>query len=67
MGANGLVSNSAYIGFEASASLAPGSYTNLNVHVQVFDDGESQTSAVAGRAILLDILCTTQGEPDICI
>jgi hypothetical protein len=60
-------SNGDYIGFEASASLAPGSYTNLNVHVQVFDDGASQTSAVAGRAILLDILCTTLGQPDICI
>jgi len=60
-------SNSDYIGFEASAPLAPGSYTNLNVHVQVFDDDEAQTSAVADRAILLDILCDTEGVPDICI
>jgi hypothetical protein len=58
-------SNSDYIGFEASAPLASGSYTNLNVHVQVFDDDESQTSAVSDRAILLDILCTAQ--PDICV
>jgi len=59
--------NGDYIGFEASAPLAPGSYTNLNVHVQVFDDDEAQTSAVADRAILLDILCNTEGVPDICI
>lgn len=55
------------VGWEASATLAPGSYANLNVHVQVFDDGEAQTSAVDGRAIQLDILCTTGGIPDIRI
>ncbi|HEM61366.1 MAG TPA: hypothetical protein ENO24_03660 [Chloroflexi bacterium] len=59
-----VMSNDDYIGFEASASLAPGSYNNLNVHVNV-DDGGSQTSAVADRAILLDLLCTA--EPDICV
>ena len=53
------------VGFEASAILAPASYANLNVHVQVFDDGEAQTSAVDGRAIQLDILCTIAGIPDI--
>jgi len=60
-----VMSNSDYIGFEASASLAPGNYPNLNVHVNV-DDGGSQTSAVAGRAIELDILCTG-GEPAISV
>jgi hypothetical protein len=59
-----VTSNSDTIGFEASAALAPGSYTNLNVHLQVSDEG-SQTSAVADRAIQLDILCTP--EPDICV
>lgn len=59
--------NGTYVGFEASAPLPPGSYPNLNVHVQVFDDDESQTSAVADRAIQLDILCATQELPDICI
>jgi hypothetical protein len=58
-----VMSNNDYIGFEASAYLAPGNYNNLNVHVQV-EDGGSQTSAVADRAILLDIVCTG-GEPAI--
>jgi uncharacterized repeat protein (TIGR01451 family) len=63
MEANGLAQvNGTYIGFEASASLAPGNYANLNVHVQVYDDDESQTSAVADRAILLDILCTPEAD-----
>ena len=57
-----IMENTTYIGFEASTPLAPGNYANLNVHVQVSDEG-SQTSAVADRAILLDILCTP--EPDI--
>jgi hypothetical protein len=56
-----ITQNSTYFGFEASTPLAPGSYTNLNVHVQVSDEG-SQTSAVADRAILLDILCTPQAD-----
>jgi uncharacterized repeat protein (TIGR01451 family) len=43
-------------GWEASTQLAPGSYSNLNVHAQV-DDGGSQTSAVPGRAIPLAISC----------
>jgi hypothetical protein len=52
-------------GWEASASLAPRIYSNLNVHVQVLANDESQTSAVADRAILLDIRCETGGTPDI--
>ena len=43
-------------GWEASFSLAPGSYSNLNVHTQVFDE-ESQTSAVADRSIPILIEC----------
>ena len=56
-----ITQNSTYFGFEASTPLAPGNYTNLNVHVQVSDEG-SQTSAVADRAILLDILCTPEAD-----
>lgn len=45
-------------GWEASAFVAPGTYTNLNVHAQVLDpQGGSQTSAVANRAIPLTIIC----------
>ena len=44
-------------GFEASAVLAEGVYDDLNVHVNVFDDGKSQTSAVIDRAIDLTIDC----------
>jgi hypothetical protein len=43
-------------GWEASAKLAVGSYTNLNVHTQV-NDGGQQTSAVEDRAIDLVIDC----------
>ncbi|HHY55971.1 MAG TPA: hypothetical protein GYA08_11095, partial [Chloroflexi bacterium] len=43
-------------GWEASFSLAPGSYANLNVHTQVYHDG-SQTSAVIDRAIPILIEC----------
>ncbi|MDY7077084.1 MAG: hypothetical protein SXV54_09190 [Chloroflexota bacterium] len=43
-------------GWEASAPLAQGSY-ELNVHTNVWDDGESKTSAVANRGILLVIDC----------
>ena len=56
-----ITQDSTYFGFEASTPLAPGNYTNLNVHVQVSDEG-SQTSAVADRAILLDILCTPEAD-----
>ncbi|MBN2005123.1 MAG: hypothetical protein JXA21_17320, partial [Anaerolineae bacterium] len=54
------------LGWEASMPLAIGTYTNLNVHTQVFDDGEAQTSAVEGRAIGLEILCepTPGSTPD---
>lgn len=48
-------------GFEAAASLAEGDYSNLNVHLQVFSDGESQTAAVANRAIPLTINCPEPG------
>jgi hypothetical protein len=46
-------------GWEASAILAPGSYTNLNVHTNVWDENHaSQTSAVSGRAIELSLICS---------
>jgi len=51
-------------GWEASASLAEGSYT-LDVHTNVFDDGEQQTSAVANRAISLTISCPTMDLGDL--
>lgn len=46
-------------GWEASAILTPGSYANLNVHTNVWDeDHQSQTSAVSGRAIELSLACS---------
>lgn len=45
------------LGWEASMILAPGDYDNLNVHVQVYTDGEAQTSAVFERAIDLYLRC----------
>jgi hypothetical protein len=45
-------------GWEASALLAPASYSNLNVHSLVYDDGEAQTSAVQDRAISLALDCS---------
>lgn len=62
VGANG---NNAQ-GFEASMPLAPGDYSNLNVHVQVYSDGEAQTSAVADRAIRLLIECDEEPPPPDC-
>ena len=44
----------AKIGWEASTPLSAGSYTNLNVHTQVYDD---RTSAVEDRSISLVINC----------
>ena len=47
------------LGWEASAILAPGTYPNLNVHTNVWDEEhQSQTSAVAGRAIELSLVCS---------
>jgi hypothetical protein len=47
------------LGWEASAILAPGNYTNLNVHTNVWDENHtSQTSAVAGRSIELNLNCS---------
>lgn len=47
-------------GYEASFSIAPGSYT-VAVHIQVFDDGASQTSATGtapnNRFVPLEITC----------
>lgn len=43
-------------GWEASFSVAPGTYPDLNVHAQVQHDG-SQTSAVEDRAIELQLVC----------
>lgn len=52
------VSGNTATGWEASAFLAPGTYTNLNVHTNVFDSsGQMQTSAVANRAIAITIEC----------
>jgi hypothetical protein len=46
-------------GWEASFAIAaPVSITDLNVHAQV-EDGGAQTSAVANRAIPMNITCTT--------
>ncbi len=51
------------LGWEASLPLALGAYDNFNVHTQVFDDGEAQTSAVEGRAISVEIVCEPTPEP----
>jgi len=50
-------------GWEASTPLAMGSYSNLNVHTQVFDDGEAQTSAVKNRSIGVEITCEATPTP----
>jgi hypothetical protein len=47
-------------GWEASAPLAFGSYSDLNVHAQVTEavaQDSDETSAVAGRAIPIEIIC----------
>jgi hypothetical protein len=47
-------------GWEASAPLASGSYSDLNVHAQVTEAvarNSGETSTVAGRAIPIDIVC----------
>lgn len=52
-------------GWEASAILIPGTYTNLNVHTQVRDPGGNpQTAAVANRSITLTINCSLAAELD---
>lgn len=48
-------------GWEASAYVAVGDYSNLNVHTQVYDGG-SQTSAVAGRSIPISMVCYDYGD-----
>jgi hypothetical protein len=48
-------------GWEASFAIGEVSITDLNVHAQVEDDG-SQTSAVADRAIPMNIACEQGGE-----
>lgn len=40
-------------GWEAAVSMTPGHYSNLNIHAQIYSDGESQTAAFAGRALPL--------------
>ncbi len=57
-------SNGTYAaGWEASFVVTPGSYTNFNVHTQVFDGSAgAQTSAVANRSILLTLDCTRLGS-----
>ncbi len=50
-------------GWEASAILIPGTYTNLNIHTQVRDpNGNPQTAAVANRSINLTINCSLAAE-----
>lgn len=51
-------------GWEASANVATGSYTDLNVHTQVVitTNGSEQTSAVANREIPLTLICTDWGD-----
>ncbi len=44
-------------GWEASMPFVQGTYSNFNVHTQVWDDGEAQTSAVKNRAIGMTIEC----------
>ncbi|GAB4395603.1 MAG: hypothetical protein OHK0053_04890 [Microscillaceae bacterium] len=53
----GLTNDDRAQGWEAVVTLAEGDYPDLNVHTQVFSDGESQTSAVDERAIPISILC----------
>lgn len=53
-----ITSGSDTVGWEASALVDVGAYTNLNIHAQVLHDG-SQTSAVADRAIPLTLSCNT--------
>lgn len=48
-------SGTALLGWEASMSLLPGDYADLNVHTQVYSDREDQTSAVLNRAIGLTL------------
>ena len=57
----GQVGNNAQ-GWEASAVLTPGVYTDLDIHTQVFDGSERQTAAVAGRSIDLTIGCLALGD-----
>ena len=47
-------------GWEASFALGPQASYILNVHSNVFADGESQTSAVEDRAIDLTIFCAPE-------
>ena len=57
-------------GYEASFALDPGTYT-LIVHVEVFDDADSQTSATVGfpkDGVALEIVCDeVQDHPDIIL
>ena len=57
----GQVGNNAQ-GWEASAVLAPGVYTDLNIHTQVFDGTAQQTAAVANRSVNLTIACLALGD-----
>lgn len=50
------------LGWEASTPLNEGSYTNLNVHTQVYINGGDETSAVKDRGIPLDMICTDYGD-----
>jgi hypothetical protein len=54
----GLSGDSHYAdGWEASVPLSQGNYIDLNVHNNIWDSIEQQTSAVANRAINLSISC----------
>ncbi len=63
--ADGTQPNFAYApngeGWEASFSLEPGDYADLNVHAQVEDEG-SQTSALIDRSIAISIACDAQSS-----
>jgi hypothetical protein len=60
---NYIVDGPDIIGWEASFSLAEGSYNNLNVHTQAYDDDDNlQTSAVEDRSVDLTVTCGSVGD-----
>jgi uncharacterized repeat protein (TIGR01451 family) len=59
-----ITSSGTTIGWEGSFIVTPGSYSDLNVHVQVFNDRQAQTSAVADRSIPLEIVCPSCVKPN---
>ncbi len=47
----------ANVGWEGSFDIAPGTDIEIDVHTQVYDDNESQTSALDGRSLDIDLSC----------